>query len=107
MELPFVTHNPDLLGIVAPQLEAEQTEQLAQKTFSEQAKGILKHLLARQRPGIQDLGRELHLSSQTLQRRLTEQGIMFQRLLNVARRELAHHYLLHSSRELNEMAYLL
>lgn len=107
LELPFVTHNADLLGTVAPQLESELTEQLAQKTFSEQAKGILKRLLAGQRPGIQDLARELHLSTRTLQRRLTEQGITFQRLLDEARRELAHHYLLHSSRELNETAYLL
>jgi AraC-like DNA-binding protein len=107
MDLPFLTHNADLLGIVAPQLEAELTEQLAQKTFSEQAKGILKHLLAGQRPAIQDLARELHLSTRTLQRRLSEQGITFQRLLDDARRELAHHYLLHSSRELNETAYLL
>jgi AraC-like DNA-binding protein len=47
------------------------------------------------------------LSTRTLQRRLTEQGITFQQLLDQARRELAHHYLLHSSRELNETAYLL
>lgn len=107
MELPFVTHNADLLGIVAPQLEAELAEQLAQKTFSEQAKSILKRLLAGQRPGIEDLARELHLSTRTLQRRLTEHGITFQRLLDEARRELARHYLLHSSRELNETAYLL
>ncbi len=107
IELPFVTHNADLLAIVAPQLEAELTQQLAQKTFSEQAKGILKQLLAGQRPGIQDLARELHLSTRTLQRRLTEQGITFQRLLEEARRELARHYLLHSSRQLNETAYLL
>src|SRR5712691_10450909 len=107
MELPFVTHNADLLAIVAPQLEAELAQQLAQKTFSEQAKGILKQLIAGQRPGIQDLARELHLSTRTLQRRLTEQGITFQRLLEEARRELARHYLLHSSRELNETAYLL
>ena len=107
MDLPFVTHNPDLLGVVAPQLEAELAQQLAQKTFTEQAKGILKHLLAGQRPGIQDLATELHLSTRTLQRRLTEQGVTFQRLLDEARRELAHHYLLHSSRELNETAYLL
>ena len=33
--------------------------------------------------------------------------ITFQRLLDEARRELARHYLLHSSRELNETAYLL
>jgi AraC-like DNA-binding protein len=107
MELPFVTHNADLLGTVAPQLEAELSEQLAEKTFSEQAKGILKHLVAGHRPAIQDLARELHLSTRTLQRRLTEQGITFQRLLDEARRELARHYLLHSSRDLNETAYLL
>ena len=44
IELPFVTYNADLLATVAPQLEAELTEQLAQKSFSEQAKGILKQL---------------------------------------------------------------
>jgi AraC-like DNA-binding protein len=107
MDLPFVTYNVDLLLAVAPQLEAELTEQLAQKTFREQAKGILKQLLAGQRPGIQDLARELHMSTRTLQRRLAEQRITFQRLLDEARRELARHYLLHSSRELNETAYLL
>src|SRR6266480_3127580 len=107
MERLRVTHNADLLAGVAPQLEAELAGQLAEKTFSEQAKAILKKLLAGQRPGIQDLARELHLSTRTLQRRLTEQGITFQRLLEEARRELARHYLLHSSRELNETAYLL
>jgi AraC-like DNA-binding protein len=107
IELHFVTYNADLLATVAPQLEAELSEQLAQKNLKEQAKGILKQLLAGQRPGIQDLARELHLSTRTLQRRLTEQGITFQQVLDEARRELAHHYLLHSSRELNETAYLL
>ena len=107
MDLPFVTSNAELLAIVAPQLEAELTEQLAQKTFSEQAKAILKQLLAGHRPGIEDLARELHLGIRTLQRRLTEQGVTFQRLLEEARRELARHYLLHSSVELSETAYLL
>jgi AraC-like DNA-binding protein len=107
IELPFVTYNADLLATVAPQLEAELTERLGEKTFTEQAKGILKQMLAGQRPGIQDLARELHLSTRTLQRRLTEQGVTFQRLLDEARHELARHYLLHSSRELNETAYLL
>jgi AraC-like DNA-binding protein len=107
MDLPFVTYNAEMLAIVAPQLEAELAEQLAQKTFSEQAKAILKRLLAGHRPGIQDLARELHLSTRTLQRRLTQQGASFQRLLEEARRELARHYLLYSSVELSETAYLL
>ena len=86
---------------------AELAQQLTEKTFSEQAKAILKQLLAGQRPGVQDLSRELHISTRTLQRRLTDQGITCQRLLEEARRELARHYLLHSSLELNETAYLL
>ena len=32
IELPFVTHNSDLLAAIAPQLEAELAQQLAQKT---------------------------------------------------------------------------
>jgi AraC-like DNA-binding protein len=80
---------------------------LAQKTIGEQVKGIVKKLLAGQRPALQDVARELHLSTRTLQRRLTDEGMTFQQLMEGARRELAQHYLLHSSLELNETAYLL
>jgi AraC-like DNA-binding protein len=107
MDLPFVTYNADLLAVVAPQLEAELNQQLGQKSLREQVKGTLKQLLAGQRPGIDDVARELRLSVRTLQRRLTEDGATFQQLMEEARRELARHYLLHSSLELNETAYLL
>lgn len=107
MDVPFVTYNADLLATVAPQLEAELRQQLAEKNFREQVKGTLKQLLAGQRPGIHDVARELRLSTRTLQRRLTEDGATFQQLMEEARRELARHYLLHSSLELNETAYLL
>jgi AraC-like DNA-binding protein len=107
MDLPFLTYNADLLAAIAPQLEAELSEQLAEKDFRVQVKGILKRRLAGQRPGIRDVARELRTSARTLQRRLTEDGVSFQQLTEEARRELAHHYLLHSSLELNETAYLL
>jgi AraC-like DNA-binding protein len=107
VDQPFLTHNADLLAMVAPQLEAELTQQLAQKKLKEQVKGILKKLLAGQRPALQDVARELHMSTRTLQRRLTAERSKFQQLMEEARRELAQHYLLHSSLELNETAYLL
>jgi AraC-like DNA-binding protein len=106
-DVPFLTYNPDLLAAIAPQLEAELTQQMAAKDLREQVKGILKGLIAGQRPGIQDVARELRMSARTLQRRLAEDGATFQLLTVEARRELAHHYLLHSSLELNETAYLL
>jgi len=107
LDRPFLTHNADLFGTVAPQLEAELKQALASKAIGEQVKGILKRLLAGRRPGIEDVARELGLSSRTLQRRLAEDGATFQQLMQEARRELARHYLLHASLELNETAYLL
>jgi len=107
LDRPFLTHNADLFATVAPQLEAELSQALASKAIGEQVKGILKPLLAGRRPGIEDVARELRTSSRTLQRRLAEDGVTFQQLMQDARRELARHYLLHSSLELNETAYLL
>jgi AraC-like DNA-binding protein len=107
LDRPFVTHNADLFATVAPQLEAELSQARASKAIGEQVKGILKPLLAGRRPGIEDVARELRTSSRTLQRRLAEDGATFQQLLQEARRELARHYLLHSSLELNDTAYLL
>jgi AraC-like DNA-binding protein len=107
LDTPLATYNAELFAMVAPQLEAELSQQLAEKTTSEQAKGVLKRLLAGQRPGLQDVARELRLSTRTLQRRLTDEGVSFQQVMKEARQELAHHYLLHSSLELNETAYLL
>jgi len=107
MDGPFLTYNAELLAVVAPQLEAELRQQLAEKNFGEQVKGVLKRLLAGQRPGIREVARELRVSSRTLQRRLAQEGATFQQLMEDARRELARHYLQHSLLELNETAYLL
>jgi AraC-like DNA-binding protein len=107
LDRPFLTHNADLFAAVAPQLEAELSQALASRAIGEQVKGILKPLLAGRRPEIEDVARELRTSPRTLQRRLAEDGATFQQLMQEARRELARHYLLHSSLELNETAYLL
>ncbi len=107
LDRPFLTYNADLLAAVAPQLEAELARALGSREVAEQVKGVLKRLLAGRRPGIEDVAKELRVSSRTLQRRLTEAGATFQRLTQEARRELARHYLTHSSLELNQTAYLL
>jgi AraC-like DNA-binding protein len=107
LERPFVTHNADVLAIIAPQLEAELLQQLAQRTFRERVKATLKKTLAGQRPELRAVARELGVSTRTLQRRLTDERVTFQQLIAEARRELARHYLQHSSLELNETAYLL
>ena len=88
LDRPFVTHNAELLAMLAPQLEAELAERSLRLTIRERVKQTLKRLLAGQRPTIQEVARELNLSARTLQRRLTETGATFQQVLEEARREL-------------------
>lgn len=104
---PFVTHNADVLAVVAPQLEEELRQQLAARSFREQVKATLKTAIAGHRPELRTVAQKLRLSARTLQRRLTDEGATFQQLVAEARRELARHYLQHSGLELNETAYLL
>ena len=103
---PFQTYNPDLLELVAPQLDQELSRQLEDSTLANQAKGVNKTLAAGKRPRLEDLATEMRLSLRTLQRRLLEEGLTFHRLLEEARRELAQYYLTHPELELNEVAHL-
>lgn len=102
----FVTHNPDLLELVAPQLEAELQQQLEARALQSQLKGTLKMLLPGQKPRIEDAAQELGMSARTLQRRLQDEGVTFQHLVQEARQELSQHYLRHSHLDLNEIAHL-
>lgn len=107
VERPFLTHNADLLAILAPHLEEELREQEAQRAVAGQVKGTLKRLLAGGRPDVHDVARELRLTSRTLQRRIAQEGRTYQQLLEEARRELSHRYLAEGKLELNEVAFLL
>ncbi len=107
VDQPFITHNADLLELIAPQLEAQLKQHLTSTSLKEQAKGILKRSLAGQRPRLEDVAIELRMSARTLQRKLLEDGTTFHALMEEARHEMAQHYLRQSSLELNETAYLL
>jgi AraC-like DNA-binding protein len=107
IDQPFITHNPDLLEVIAPQLEAELKQHLTNRSLKQQAKGIVKRSLAGQRPRLEDIAAELRMSPRTLQRKLLEEGVTFHTLVEEARHEMAQHYLRQASLELNETAYLL
>jgi len=107
LDRPFVTHNEELLKAIGAQLEAELKERNTSADVGEQVKHTLKRSLAGKRPTLQHIARELCMSVRTLQRRLTEAKITFQQVVEETRREMARHYLKHSTVELNEAAFLL
>lgn len=104
---PFVTRNAELLAMLAPQFEEELKQHKGEESFAERVRGAIQQKLTGRRPGIEDIARALHMSSRTLQRRLQETGLSYQRVLEEARHQLARHYLSNSVLELNEAAYLL
>jgi AraC-like DNA-binding protein len=107
LDRPFVTHNAELLAAIGAQLESELQARNTSLNVGEQVKHTLKRSLAGKRPTLQQVAQELGMSMRTLQRRLTDANITFQQLVEDTRRELAHHYLRHSTVELNEAAFLL
>lgn len=107
LDRPFLTHNADLLDILAPRLDSELAERVAGQDAREQVKSALRRLLAGRRPELGDVARELAASPRTLQRRLADLGASFHQVLEESRRAMARQYLLHSSLELSEIAYLL
>ena len=106
-ELPFVTRNAELLEMLAPQLDRELPQESTAESFVDRVRLAIQEKLTGRRPAIEDIADVLRVSPRTLQRRLQDDGYNFQRVLEEARRYLAHHYLSHSYLDLNEAAYLL
>ena len=106
LELPFVTHNDELLQMLAPQFEHELKEGRRKQSILEQVRWVLKRLLAGSRPDLLMIAKELGMSERTLQRRITEEGTTFRQLLNETRHELVRQYLGNASVEITEAAFL-
>ena len=107
LDLSFVTHNADLLEMLAPQLDRQLAGRKAQAKIVDQVKWVLKRLLSGSRPDILLVAKELGMGARTLQRRITEEGASFRQLLNEARQELVRQYLSDPAIEINETAFLL
>ncbi len=106
--LPFVTRNAELLEMLAPQLEIDLKQHTAaDDTLVALVRGAIQQRLTGNRPVIEDVARDLHVSARTLQRRLQEFGSSFQKVLEEARHKMARYYLSNSVLELTETAYLL
>jgi AraC-like DNA-binding protein len=105
--LPFITRNAELLDMLAPQFEKELAQNRKPDSLLDLARGAIQQRLTGNRPTIDDIARDLHMSGRSLQRKLQEAGSSYQRLLDEARHRMARYYLGNSVLELNETAYLL
>lgn len=106
VDLPFVTHNEELVKMLAWQFDRQlKTRELKQSTVGS-VKWVLRRLLSGSRPDVALVAKELGMSERTLQRRITEEGLTFRQLLNETRKELIREYLSDDSVEITEAAFL-
>ena len=104
---PFVTHNEDLVDMLLPGLEAALRDQAAGQTLSDRVEAIVARNMRGQRPSVDSVARELHMSGRTLQRRLAEEGVSYQQLLDLVRQQAARHLLSATELEAGEIAFFL
>lgn len=96
----FLQHAPaDLLTIPGD-------DNSLQRIISQQLTSSLAHTTRLEFPALQSLAKHLHLSPQTLHRRLKQEGTNYQQIKDNVRREVALQKLVKENRTVNEVAEL-
>ncbi len=104
---PFVTHNPQLLELLVPGLEAALREEGGARTLADDVRAVLSQRICGERPAVDKIARAVGMSGRTLQRRLGELGTSYQALLDDVRRRSARRLLANTDLDAGEVAFLL
>lgn len=106
-DLPFLTANDAMWQVFEPTLRRRLAELDESATFSERVRSLLLKVLPSGQTSIETVSGGLALSKRTLQRRLSEEGVSFQSIVNQTREELARHYLSNTTLSHGEISFLL
>jgi AraC-like DNA-binding protein len=93
LELPVVTADADLLPLLDRQARLSIAGRPTPDDFLGRVRRQLTESLREGRPTLVHVAKRLHMSERTLQRRLLDEGMSFQELLDHTRRTLARGYL--------------
>ncbi len=104
---PLTAPDPALLQILDQQAELLLGQIPGQDAFETGLRRALAEAIAAGDPRLERICERLHCAPRTLQRRLDERGLKFQKLLDDSRRQLAEDYLDDRSIPLSEVALLL
>lgn len=96
--LPLLQQHAEVLLQARHPRESGVVAQVRQSISGRLGQGAVK---------LADVADDLHLSTRTLQRRLSEAGVAYQTLLDATRHELARHYLMNSAMPIAEIGFLL
>jgi len=104
---PFLTANKAMWEIFEPTLRQRLSELQTSTSTSERVRAVLLEALPSGSGSIDSVSKRLAIGKRTLQRRLKNEGLSFQELLNRTREELARHYLTKTAISNVEISFLL
>lgn len=107
MDLPIKTADSGLLKVLERYCRDILGRRPAVQKLSYQVRELVAKLLTTGEPTIDTVARELNMSSRTLERRLSAQGLSYRRILDDIRQQLAERYLLDDRLGLSQITYLL
>jgi len=106
-QLPLITRNESLWQTLEPDLNLRLSAKQQPESMSNRVKAVLIEVLAGGTVTSELVANKLYTSKRSLQRRLNEEGVTFQKVLSKTRLELSRHYLAQQDLSLGEISYLL
>lgn len=103
--VPFVSYNPELWEATEADLQAQSMIQSKGLPLSERVRATMLEAFSITEPNIAHVCGRLKLSRSTLLRRLADEGVTFQMLLDETRKGLAIRYLLKSDMNNQQIAH--
>ncbi len=107
LELPVVSHEPSLLQALEFYLADRLKLRSEDNDLLEKVNHLIATSLGEGVPELEAIAEALGLSRRTLQRRLSEAGVVFSDMVDVVRREIARDYVLHSGHSLTDISMML
>lgn len=104
--VPFVSDNPELWQATEADLQSQAMIQSKGLPLSDRVRATMLEAFSITEPNIAHICGRLRLSRSTLLRRLSDEGITFQSLLDETRKDLAIRYLLKSDLNNQQIAHL-
>jgi AraC-like DNA-binding protein len=104
---PFLTGNERMWAVFEPELRRRLAELVENAAMAERVEVVLVRLLPSGRSTLGEVARELGMSPRSLQRRLGQERVRYQDILERSRERLARHYLKSSAMSGAEIGMLL
>lgn len=104
---PFLTDNKMMLSMFEGDLEQKLASIETINKMAHSVSEILLKLLPQGKSSIQTVASNMAMSTRTLQRKLAEDGLSYQTILQKIRHQLAEHYLHNTELPLIEISFLL